>query len=278
MAQFDRLWKLIKKGNWKVLLSFIILLLLIVILFKGCSTKSTPQNTFKIAYDGTWYPLQITEKEKNMVGFSTELILDIADKQALQIEMISIGTEALLDGLDNGLYDAILTGMNPNAIQRRYYTFSNPYFLVGPVLVVSKNSPIHSFTEMTRKTVGIKSGESLQFDVPQPTDMTLIPYNYTLAAFADLDKGLIDGVIIDLFPAYTYTTGFYAGRLRIASAPLNNIGIRLAIRKSTKSDQLISRFNEGLDKLKSNGTYQQLLQRWGLYQTSLSNLKASEKP
>lgn len=278
MNQFERLWLEIKNGNWKVILSICILIALLILMLKGCSnhSRASRQNNFKIAFDATWYPLQIPDKEKNMVAFSTELLLDIADEEHLQIELIASGTDSLLDRLDNGDYDAILSGMQPDAMHNHYYTFSNPYFLLGPVLVVAQNSPIHSFQEMAKKTVGIRTGTFMVFNVPQPPSMIVITYDYMLSAFADLEKGLIDGVILDLIQAYSYTSGFYAGRLRIATAPLSNTGLRLLAKRTTPLNPLIEHFNDGLDTLKETGAYKELLLRWDLFQTNLIDLDAKK--
>ena len=46
--------------------------------------------------------------------------------------------------------------------------------------------------------------------------------------------------------------------------PLTQEGLRLVTLKNEKGQQLIDAYNEGLDRLKEAGTYDKLLEKWGL--------------
>lgn len=255
---------------WKLIGSIILVIVLFIFLLRSCSSDSTPDEVYRIGYDESWSPLNVPDKERNLAAFSSELLIDIANKENIEIQLVSVGPDTLMEKLDNHEFDAVLSTITPDQTQKTYYTFSIPYFLIGPVLVVPTSDKVNSFQDMAKKVVGVTSGISLSFNIKQPPGITYITYSYTLAAFADLDKGYIDGFILDLLPAYNYTKGFFSGRLKIASAPLTDDGIRLMVRRGSSSTPIIEKFNNGLDALKAEGEYQKLLRKWELYQTHLN--------
>lgn len=73
-------------------------------------------------------------------------------------------------------------------------------------------------------------------------------------------------MILNVIPAHEYTkNGIYLNQLKIASKPLTNEGLRLIAKNNSESKKLLEQFNEGLKALKKNGTYNQLLLKWGLF-------------
>ena len=74
-------------------------------------------------------------------------------------------------------------------------------------------------------------------------------------------------MILPALVAYTYIKTFYANRLKVATGPLTVEGLRLIAIKDENGRILIEYFNEGLKALKENGTYDELINNWGLMNT-----------
>ncbi|MFQ5730194.1 MAG: substrate-binding periplasmic protein, partial [Waddliaceae bacterium] len=170
-------------------------------------------------------------------------------------------------GLDIGSYDAVLSSLTPNVINRQWYAFSDPFYLVGPVLIVPEKSKAQSLEDMEGKIIGIESGALQVFNIPEPPNIVIIPYGTASQALENLDNNVIDGVILEALRAYIYIEGFYKGRLKIASLPLTDKGLRLITRNEPRSILLVSRFNEGLKAIREEGLYGELIEKWGLIKT-----------
>lgn len=222
-----------------------------------------------IGRDSTWYPIDLRGKEKNMVGFSNDLVRAIGEEQGFRPRIIEVGPNALFDGLDLKRYDAVLSSFTPTVMNRRFYGFSDPFYLVGPVLVVPVESEAKSLEDMAGKIIGIERRALQVFNIPKPRDVVIIPYDTAAIALEYLDEQVVDGVIVNALMAHVNTEGFYAGRLKVATSPFTNKGLRLITRNEPKSLLLISRFNKGLEKIKTNGRYDQLIQSWGLINTEV---------
>lgn len=257
--------KILSKHWPKILFIFLLVLATIVLGMRSCDSTENfwRKKLYRIARDATWYPLDLLGKERNMLAFSNELLLAIAKNESLKIELLSNSSENLFSGLDNELYDAILSPMLPNQYNNQYYWFSKPFYLLGPVLVVKESLNVNSLQEMEGKAIGVSSGSSLVYN--RYPKILITSYDNILTALNDVERNVIDGVILSGLTAYAYTTGLYSGRLKVASAPLTNEGLRLIARKDEESKYLIDKFNEGFEKVKNDGTYDALITKWGLY-------------
>lgn len=269
-------------GSWKTLFSHrkgriglvavLILVVLFFSLFRSCSRTPHPlkKNVYYVARDSSVAPLQLMGKETSMRAFSDDLIYAIASAVDLQVIIMTVGIDNLLTGLDEGDYDAIFTALSPNAINEEKYFFSNPYYLLGPVLIVRKTEDVTSLEQMEGKIIGILTGASAVFNVDRYPSILIVTYDNPSAAFDALINDKIDGIVLDAWSAYTYIKGFYGDRLKIASGPLTNFGLRLVARNEADEAPLIQGFNKGLDILKANGTYKALVTKWGLFDIEMS--------
>jgi len=75
--------------------------------------------------------------------------------------------------------------------------------------------------------------------------------------------GLYDGVLVNYIQATSYVRDLYFGKVKIATPPLNDAGIRL-LTLNGDNVELVEVFNRGLDKLRSNGKLEKLFKKWEL--------------
>lgn len=248
--------------------SFLFAILILFGFFRACTENDEDsRRPYQIARDLNWSPLQLMGKEKNMRGFSDELLFGIAAEERLRLEIFSVPSRSLLDELDANNYDAILALVTPSITLEQKYLLSSPFFLTGPVLVVSASSDVSSLHEMEGKVVGIVSGSSSVFTVDIYPEILIVTYDNALKGLEELDRNRIDGFIMSAWEAYVYTKGFYSGRLRVATPPLTNEGLRVVAKKNLRNRHLIKRFDTGLETFIKNGEYQKLLDKWGIINT-----------
>lgn len=250
----------------KTLVAIFLLLAVLLVFLRGCSTKEL-WNTrpYRIAYDPNWYPLQLYDKQRNLVAFSNELLLAIATNEKMRIEITPLSSENLLTSLDDNHYDAVLSSLSPSSENKGHYLFSNPYYRLGPVLIVNYSSSAKSLADLEGQIIGIRTGSSVVFNLELFPEILIKSYDDILLALLDLDRNNIDGVILDPLTAYVYTTGIFAKKLKIATGPLTDVGLRLITKHNFINKDLVSHFNDGLKALKDDGTYSMLIQKWGLY-------------
>ncbi|NGX57575.1 MAG: Arginine-binding extracellular protein ArtP [Chlamydiae bacterium] len=247
----------------KIVLSLIIFFVTAIFL-NGCGTTEK-NKIYKIGRDRSWYPLNMLGKEKNMLAFTDDLIYTIAENEGFKVDLESASQNALTENLQRGVFDAIVTFRRPTDKLLRSFEFSEPFFLLGPVLVVPIYSSAKSLEDMKNKVVGIQTGASVVYNIERVPKIIFTPFENILFAMRNLAEDQIDGVIMEALPAHEYVESFYKGELKIVPPPLTHDGIRLMALRDPVEEDLLNRFNEGLKKVKADGTFQVLIEKWGLF-------------
>lgn len=236
--------------------------------FRTEEPNTLPKNAYRIAYDNTWYPLKLYDKEEYLSLFSEDILKSIAKQEKFSVQFIQNAYVALFNGLDNGNYEGILSAELPHKEQTEKYVSSDSYYFLGPVLLTTTSSAIKSLKDLKEKKIGIIAGaDSVLPSSPQYVSTNFISYDYhdRFKMIDDLMNGTLDGMLVDMMKAHEYTRGLYQKQLRINSLPLGNKGLRLIAKNNKAGNELIRKSNEGLKTIEHDELYSQLVAKWGLY-------------
>lgn len=227
----------------------------------GCSLETLHEPDYHIGQDDRWRSLGLRGKERNLSAFNVELLASIAKQEQFQARL----TAALdpVRDLENGKLQGIFTSLKPSYLNENHILFSETFFPTGPVLIISSTSPEKRWNEKRKKILGIESQSPIRQSFEQDPAVQLKIYEDILPALSDLAANRIDGAIFPTIPAHIYVNTFYKDELKISTLPLTDDGIKLAALKDERGAALIKSFNEGLKKIKENGSYAQMLERWG---------------
>lgn len=246
----------------------LVFVLLLLFYFFFMQTKSEMnQNLYYIGEDSRWKDAQLYGKEKNISAFSRDILEAIAKEEKIRFKLIHSRSNELEKKLVDGEFQGILSSMNPSQIKQRTLNFSEPYYALGPVLTVSAGSRIEGWNELAKKIVGVYAPSPTVMSLQKDHSIQIRLYDDIKKAFADLNDDQIDGVIFPVLPSLTYVKTFYHGKLKITTPPLDDQGLHLVALKNERGEGLIQHFNRGLEAIKKNGTYDQLLKRWDLPNT-----------
>lgn len=279
MPWMKELWKAINKNRYTFIGTLavfgLICFAIFFFLFRGFESGENfnKSKTFKIARDPNLYPIHLAGKERNLSAFTNELLFKVARDKGIRIQLFTSSFNLLFEKLKRKEFDAVISTMAPTPLNRQQYLFSLPFFEVGPVLVVRQSSQFHSIDELKGKAVGIKRGDSILVDQTS-SGLLFVPYDSHLTSFDDLESKKIEGVILPASAAYTFIKVFYPGRLKVASSPLREEGLRLVAEKTLANHFLIETFNKGLKEAMTDGTYDSLLIKWSL----VNPRKGSQEP
>jgi polar amino acid transport system substrate-binding protein len=228
-----------------------------------CGCTCGPNGQRNVGVDSSWYPLQLGNQEHNVTAFSTELLTEIGGIEKIPFVKVTVNWDDLMEGLQKDKYEAILTSMPPYIFNEKLFDYSDAYLPLGPVLVVSVSSSIHSLENLSGKEIAVIAGSTSGLLLENSEGVLIRTYDSPPKALNDVENGTIDGAIIDSLSAVAYCRDLYQGKLKIATPPLSPEGLRLVTKHDAAPD-LIKGFNAGLQKLKADGTYGKLLAKWNL--------------
>lgn len=231
------------------------------LLLVGC--HGSVGKTYQVGRDPYWYPLNLRGRAQSVRAFSDDLLEYISKKEEIPVAIYSASGGSLLLALDREWSDGVLTSLPPTPENLAVYDFSEVYLYLGPVLVVPQKSTATSLDSMENSLVGIVGSPNIITDLARVPYLLMKPYATVPSALNDLALGKIQGAIVEALEAYSYVADVYSGVLKVATPPLNDLGLRLIVLKGT-NQELLKRFNAGLKRAIKNGTYDDLAREWQL--------------
>lgn len=234
-------------------------LLAVLAFLNSCSNP--PKENIRIGVDESWDFLSAPDKETSINGFILDLFKEIGKETNYEFTLVNSSPLFIKDDLQKKAVDVVLSPERPNKYIESEYTFSDSFLSTGPVLVIRPDGP--SLNNLDGKEIAIPKGDFDPLVILEKKPGVLIRYyNSVPEALAKIVTKTLDGALINNIDAKKFTTGLYNTKLKIASQALTPDGLRLITIPSNKN--FIQDFDQALKKLKNNGIYEKLLEKWGL--------------
>lgn len=244
------------------------ILLGLLIFVAGCISLMPKNGRYSIGRDPTWFPLDFKEMTVGINAFTNELVAEMAKIEKKPMALFDVAWNQLIPGLEEHDYAGILTSIPSNLITEDRYTFSDPFLLLGPVLVVPEDSKATSLDDLKNTTVGTYMYDNSVLIVQEYPSIVILPYSGPGQGLEQLARGETNGALVPALDAQSLVSTQYKGRLKIVTKPLDDRALKLVTLKGHHKG-LIKRFNSGLKKLQENGTYAELGKEFGVSVDSL---------
>lgn len=219
--------------------------------------------TYTIATDTTFAPFEFQNEAGEYVGIDLELLAAIAEDQGFTYEINPLGFTAAVQALEAGQADGVIAGMSITEERQQKFDFSEPYFDSGVVMGIAKgNEDIKSYEDLSGKTVAIKmstEGATFAESIKDKYGFTTITFDDSSAMYMDVISGNSVACFED-YPVigYAITQGV---ELKMVTDMEQGSSYGFAVGKD-KNTELLEMFNKGLENLKANGKYQEILDKY----------------
>ena len=219
--------------------------------------------TFVIATDTTFAPFEFRDASGELVGIDMDLIREIADRQGVTVDIKALGFDAALQAVTSGQADGVIAGMSITDERKAVFDFSDPYFDSGVQMAVkADDDTITSYEDLRGKTVVAKTGsEGLRFaeSIAEQYGFTVKALDKADTMYAEVTSGNAVAVFDD-YPVLAY--GINQGNgLKIVTPKEQGSSYGFAVLKSS-NPELLAAFNAGLSGMRTDGTYQQILDNY----------------
>jgi octopine/nopaline transport system substrate-binding protein len=99
----------------------------------------------KIGTEGAYPPWNYFDESGKLVGFEIELIKDLCGRMNAECEIVTHKWRGIIEGLNQGKYDAIMAAMSITEPRKKLVTFSRSYADTPNIFVVRKDNPLANF-------------------------------------------------------------------------------------------------------------------------------------
>ena len=230
----------------------------------GCSSKSEDTSLkdvqasgeLKIGLEGDWQPFSYHDEDDNLVGYDVEVATKVAEKLGVKAVITEGPWDGLLTGLDTGVYDVVVNGVDVTTERSETFDFTDAYAYDHIDLVVKKdNTTITSFEDLKGKKSANSTGSTYAemgeeygatvSNVPTLAETMELVLNGTVDATINADTSIQD---------YLNTTGEKG--LKVVAQDDEATEYAIPVKKGNTS--LKEAINDALKELREEGTLKEL--------------------
>lgn len=240
------------------------------LLLVSCSSEeddswSRVQETgvLRVGLDPTFPPFENADTGE-LHGIDVDLARAIADKLDVEVQFAYFGYDGLYDALATDRIDVLISALFVDESKTRDFAYGEPYFNAGQFLVVHQRQAqaITEPADLSGKILAVELGSeghvlATQWERQIP-DLTILPLPAPDDALWVVLQQEADAAVVDQVSGRLYRR--QAPDLILQPRPVTVEPYAFAVRLS--DDELLELMDDALAELKSDGTLDQIMERW----------------
>jgi len=231
---------------------------------KAQGEGETEKLVIKAGADAAYAPMEYKNPESGEVeGFDADLIRAIGEAVGLEVDIKHVDWDGLFPALESGDINCIISSMTITDERKKIVDFSDPYFEATQIIAVRKGSDIKGLEDLVGKKVGVQQNTTGHYAVEElegMKDEDIKKFPTTPDALINLTNGLVDAVVADAPVVLNYIKHNPDAGLVTVTDDFEKEYYGIAVKKGNK--ELLDKINEGLAKVKKNGTYDELYKKY----------------
>ena len=263
-------------------------LLVLTLLLAACGSTTTTTTTttpggaptpdlkvpgvLTVGSDTTYPPQESIDTATNKaVGFDVDLITAVAKNMGLQANVVTTKFDTIIDDLNNKRFDVVISTVSVTPDRQKKVDFV-PYFNAGESLLVQVGNPknIKGLSDLCGQSVGVQTGTIEQADLQTASNACKTAGKPEIKMVVLQDQTAVIQLLANQRVVATYqdspVTDYYnkqhPGQFAVGGSVINAGLEGIVIRKNDAP--MFNAVKAAFDKLKADGTYKQLIDKWGL--------------
>ncbi len=240
-----------------------ILAVLMLTMFAATAAHASSK-TITIASDCTWPPMEFVNKDKQIVGFSVDLMKACAKAAGYEVKIKNVAWDGIFAGLAAGKYDAICSSVSINEKRKKAMDFTAPYFQVKQAVVTAKDVDAKSLDAFKGKPVGAQIGTTGFFAIKNAEGVVPKSYDEIGLAMEDLYNGRLAAVVCDdpIAADFALQQAEYSKKMKIAFIIEGGESEYYGVAIKKGNTEVLELINKGLSAVRADGTYDKIKAKW----------------
>lgn len=227
------------------------------------AVSAQDKEDIRIAFDVPYEPFEYRTPDGELTGFEVELARAVCEEINADCEFVVQAWDGIIPGLLARKYDAIMSSMSITEERQQVVLFSEPYYNTPSAWFAPEGTEIDSLDKesLEGKVVGVQRGTTQDAYVTENYGDVVEIKRYTTSddLVLDLEGQRLDLVFLD-YPVGEETLLKQEGYTTVGEEVSLGEGMGVAFRKRDK--ELAEKFNKALEKLKNDGTYDEIMQKY----------------
>lgn len=204
-------------------------------------------------------------KTHEIEGVMPDVIREIGKREGFDVSFDVIPFSALIQSVVSDKIDLIVAGMTPTPKREEVIDFSQPVAFFGKGIIVnaSDKTAYHTIQDLKGTVVGAGAGEETSDELMKLGIFKEVKLYNTGADMArDVALGRITAAFNDypVWKAQEAAGTLQGTRVVDGFTPLRRVPIAFGVKKGKAA--LMSKINDGLTKIKADGTLDKILKKW----------------
>jgi polar amino acid transport system substrate-binding protein len=228
--------------------------------------------TLTVGSDTTYPPQEYIDTATNQAtGFDIDLIAAIAQRMGLKSKPVTTSFDTIINSLVAKRFDVVISAVSVTPERQKKVDFV-PYFNAGESLLVKVGNPsnIKSTADLCGQKVGVQNGTIEQTDLNTANTTCKNAGKSAIEITAltnqtDVIQLLASGRVVATYqdsPVTDYFNKQHPGQFTVGGSVVN-AGIEgIVVRKGDSA--MFNAIQTAFNQLKADGTYNSLIQKWGL--------------
>lgn len=223
-------------------------------------------NEIRIAFDVPYEPFEYKDENGELTGFEVELAEAMCAEMKADCDFVIQAWDGMIPGLLARKFDAIMSSMSITPERAERVLFSEPYYNTpgGWFARTDFDTDVTDMDAMKGKVVGVQRGTTMDTFVTEEMGGIVTIKRYTTAddMVLDLEGQRLDAVFVD-YPVGEQTILSKDGFKEVGEPVKLGEGVGVAMRQ--RDQDLADKVNATLKKLKNDGTYDTIMQKYFNY-------------
>ncbi|MDU6411292.1 MAG: arginine ABC transporter substrate-binding protein [Yersiniaceae bacterium] len=229
----------------------------------GLSFSAAAADNIRFATEASYPPFEFMDANNTMQGFDIDLAKALCQEMQANCTFTNQAFDSLIPSLKFRRFDAVISGMDITPERLKQVAFTKPYY-DNSALFIAQKGKFTDLASLKGKRVGMQNGSTHQkYLTEKHPEITPVPYDSYQNAVLDLKNGRLDAVFGDTAVVNEWlkqSPALSAVGDKVTDAAYFGTGLGIAVRQ--QNSELLTKLDAALAKVKQDGTYQTLYQKW----------------
>ena len=220
---------------------------------------SAQRQQILVGINNDYPPYEFADSKGNPAGFDADIVRAAGAATYLDVEVRTGKWSDVKRQLEMGRID-LLAGMLYSPERAKKFNFSVPYLAVEYSMFVRKGADISTVDDLAAKTAVVEDGSQMHEQLKHMRVGRILPVSSEPEAIRRLAAGEGDVAFVPLLEGLMLVQDEHLTGIKPAGESL--FPRNLCFAGSYGNKQVIDRLNNGLEIIRSNGTYDKIYDKW----------------
>ncbi|WP_394261207.1 transporter substrate-binding domain-containing protein [Moraxella boevrei] len=229
-------------------------------------TANPKWETIVVGSEINYPPFEFQDQKGLPTGFEVELLQKIGKMEEFNVQFIHHARSEATDTLNANKYRIWASALSVTPERAAVMDFTQPIinseFIAG-VLDNEKNASINTAEDLKGKSIAVSQNAKTTMEYALKVsggEQYVVALNSFYLSVKEVFSGKADAVISDKRVLNYYMTQYPDIKVKTISLNSEKKDLAFAVKKG--DTEMLNKLNSGLEKLKSNGTYERLMTKW----------------